>query len=81
MKASFSGRANEFDEDFLKFIKSFAKSDDDIVTVTIDDNEEQVLFSESKEDFVKRIQSRIDEYHASEYKEDDSLSMVNDSGK
>ena len=78
MRASFSGTANEFDEDFLRFIKSFAKSDNDIVTVTIEDNEEQVFFNESKNDFIKRIQSRIDEYHASEYKENESVSMVNE---
>lgn len=84
MDAVFSVKASELDDELLRKIKSFTTNDDDVITIMINTGGKAISFTENKEDFIKRIQSRVDEYHAlNKYpkEESSSFSVVNDPDK
>ncbi len=79
MEAIFSFKISELNDDLLKQIRSFAKNDDDIFTITISSAKEVASLNETNTEFLHRIQSRIDEYHSSDKYlsvEDDSLANI-----
>jgi hypothetical protein len=81
MEAIFSVKPSELNDDLLKQIKSFAFNDEDVITIVINTGKDAISFTENKEEFIRRIQSRINEYHAlHKYSEEDlsSFSVVNE---
>jgi hypothetical protein len=81
MEAMFSVKASELDSELFEQLKSFTKDDNDEITIIINTGKDAVSFVENKEDFIRRIQSRIDEFHSlKEYskEEESSLNVFNE---
>ncbi|HEY6976894.1 MAG TPA: hypothetical protein VH396_11445 [Chitinophagaceae bacterium] len=79
MEAVFSFKLSELNDEALKKIKDFVGDENAFVTITVSE-ETNLRFNETKDEFIKRIQSRIDEYHVlHKYPEDlSSMSIVNE---
>ncbi|MEO6329406.1 MAG: hypothetical protein ABIO55_10750 [Ginsengibacter sp.] len=79
MEALFTFKLSEFNNDVVQKIKDFAYDDSAIVTINISDKKDELYSTETKEEFISRIQSRIDAYHTqNKYSEEDSFSAVNE---
>ena len=79
MEAIFSFKLSELNNEVLHKIKALTDDDNAVVTIGITNEKGELYLSETKEEFIRRIQSRINEYHISDkYSAEDSFSVVNE---
>jgi hypothetical protein len=79
MEAIFSFKLSELNNEVLQKIKALTDDDNAVVTIGVTNEKGELYLNETKEEFIRRIQSRIDEYHISnKYSAEDSLSVVNE---